>query len=355
MNELQDLLQPTFLGNTLGQWALAGASAFAVLIVLLSARRIVRAQLGKLAGAPQHRLLELPLTVASRTTVAFIVLVALYVGLHALSLPSRASTLAATLFTIGAFWQAGLWATTAAIVFLEQRAERALSLDRAALGTLGIIRFIARLTIWSLVLLLTLANLGVQIGPLLAGLGIGGIAVALATQSVLGDLFASLAITLDRPFVVGDAIAVDDFSGTVEYIGVKSTRLRSVTGEQIVIPNANLMNSRMRNHSRLRERRVVLTLSVGPDTSADKLRRIPELMRSQIEVHPQVRFDRAHLTKIAPNAFDFEAVYHVKLPDPHLHMDIQQAVILGLLEALEREGVVLAGRTRPVAAVGSRA
>jgi len=228
------------------------------------------------------------------------------------------------------------------LTLFERRAQREMAVNRAAVGTLGIIGFIARVTIWAFVLLLTLDNLGIEIKPLLAGLGIGGIAVALAVQNVLGDLFASLAITLDRPFVVGDALAVDDFSGTVEYIGVKSTRLRSISGEQIIMPNSNLMNSRMRNHSRLHERRVVLTISVSHDTPAAKLEGIPRLIRSLIEEHRDTRFDRAHFAKIAAGSYDFEAVYFVTTADYNRHMDIQQTIILKLLQAFEREGISIA-------------
>jgi hypothetical protein len=144
-----------------------------------------------------------------------------------------------------------------------------------------------------LVLLLTLSNLGIEIQPLLAGLGIGGIAVALAAQNILGDLFASLSITLDRPFVLGDTLQVDDFSGTVEYIGVKSTRLRSVNGEQIIMPNSNLVASRVRNLTRATDRRVVFTVGVGQETPLAELQKIPGLIRSLIEAYPDVRFDHS--------------------------------------------------------------
>jgi small-conductance mechanosensitive channel len=350
MSELKEILDPIFFGNTLWQWTLAGLIALLVATALLFVRRIVRAHYARLAATPEAEIMELPAKVASRTTVLFIVVAALYAGLQALRMPSQLATLALTVFTIGAFWQAGLWATTAVLYSLERRAQRELSVNRAAVGTLGIIGFIARVTIWSLVLLLTLDNLGIEIGPLIAGLGIGGIAVALAAQNVLGDLFASLAITLDRPFVVGDAVAVDDFSGTVEYIGVKSTRLRSVTGEQIIIPNSNLMNSRMRNHSRLRERRVVLTIGVSRDTPVAKLEGIPALLRSLVEEHAGARFDRAHFAKLAPNSHDFELVYYVTTADYQRHMDIQQTIILKLLQAFERDGIALAGQKLNVAA-----
>jgi hypothetical protein len=173
-----------------------------------------------------------------------------------------------TIFTVACFWQIGLWATTALLAVLERKQRHALAVDRAAAGSLTIIGFMARLTIWAFVLLLTLDNLGIEIKPLLAGLGIGGIAVALAAQNILGDLFASLSITLDRPFVLGDSLQIDDFSGTVEYIGVKSTRLRSVNGELIIIPNSNLVASRVRNNTRATDRRVVFTISVSQSTAA---------------------------------------------------------------------------------------
>ena len=342
MNELTEILAPTFLGNSLTAWSLAGVIATVVFTVLLFARRLVRAHYERLAATPETELLELPLKVASRTTVLFIVIAALFAGIQALKLPPKLATLALTIFTISAFWQAGLWGSTAVLASLERRAQREMTVNRAAVGTLGIIGFIARVTIWAFVLLLTLDNVGIEIKPLLAGLGIGGIAVALAVQNVLGDLFASLAITLDRPFVVGDALAVDDFSGTVEYIGVKSTRLRSVNGEQIIMPNSNLMNSRMRNHSRLRERRVVLTISVSHDTPPAKLEGIPKTLRSLIEEHSDTRFDRAHLARIAAGSFDFETVYFVTIPNFVRHMDIQQAVILKLLRIFERDGIALA-------------
>jgi small-conductance mechanosensitive channel len=354
MNEIKDILDPTFFGNTLWQWTIAGSVALGVFFVLLFVRRVVRQQYQRLAATPQVEIMELPLKTVSRTTTLFILLASIFAGLQLVELPPKLAKLALTVFTIAAFWQAGLWATIGVLASLDRRAQREMTTNRAAAGTLGIIGFIARVTIWAFVLLLTLDNLGVEIKPLLAGLGIGGIAIALALQNVLGDLFASLAITLDRPFVVGDALAVDDFSGTVEYIGVKSTRLRSTSGEQIIMPNSNLMNSRMRNHSRLRERRVVLTISVNQETPPAKLAAIPETLKSLIQEHNDTRFDRAHLAKIAGNSFDFEAVYFVTIPDYNRHMDIQQAVILRLLESFERDEISIASSAQRVTFEGMR-
>jgi small-conductance mechanosensitive channel len=342
MSEFEALFDAKFLGNTTWQWLVAATIALVVFFAVLVLRRLVRSYYRRLLATPQREFFELPLQVASRTTAFFILIAALFAGLSTLQLSPKASKASLTLFTIAAFWQLGLWATTAVRASLERKRALTLASDRAAASSLGIIGFVARITIWSFVLLLTLDNLGVEIKPLLAGLGIGGIAVALAAQNILGDLFASLSIALDRPFIVGDALTVDEFSGTVEYIGVKSTRLRSISGEQIIMPNANLLNSRVRNFARLSERRVLLNIGVAQETSRAQLQKVPAILRGLIEGRPDVRFDRAHFARIGPNSFDFEAVYFVTVADYARYMDIQQEINLGLLAAFETEGIAIA-------------
>jgi small-conductance mechanosensitive channel len=331
-----------FLGNAPWRWLVAGAVAFGIFFVLMLLRGLARKQYTRLAATPRDEFLELPLHVVSRTTALFLLMASLFLGLETLALPPKLARVVLTLFTIACFWQIGLWATTGLLAALERKQRKTLAVDRAAAGSLTIIGFMARLTIWALVLLLTLDNLGIEIKPLLAGLGIGGIAVALAAQNILGDLFASLSITLDRPFVLGDALQVDDFSGTVEYIGIKSTRLRSVNGEQIIVPNSNLLGSRLRNHTRATDRRVVYTISVGPQTPPAQLQKIPGLIRSLIEAHQDVRFDRSHFAKITAASFDFEAVYVVRTTEFNRHMDILQDINLRLVEAFEKESIAFA-------------
>ena len=331
-----------FLGNSPWHWLVAGAVAFGIFFVLLLLRRLARKQYARFAATPQDKFLELPLHVASRTTALFLMIASLFLGLQTLALPTKIARVVLPLFTIASFWQMGLWATTALLAALERKQRATLAVDRAAAGSLTIIGFMARLTIWALVLLLTLDNLGIQIKPLLAGLGIGGIAVALAAQNILGDLFASLSITLDRPFVLGDSLQVETFSGTVEYIGIKSTRLRSPNGEQIIMPNSKLLASNIRNLTRATDRRVVFTISVGPETPLAEIRKIPSLIRALIEAHPDVRFDRSHFAKISASSFDFEAVYVVRTTDYARHMDILQELNLKLVEAFEKAGIAFA-------------
>jgi small-conductance mechanosensitive channel len=331
-----------FLGNAPWRWLVAGAVAFGIFFVLLLLRRLARKQYQRLAATPQDEFLELPLHVVSRTSALFLLIASLFLGLQTLELPPKLARVVLTLITIASFWQIGLWATTALVAALERKQRKTLAVDRAAAGSLTIIGFMVRLTIWALVLLLTLDNLGIQIKPLLAGLGIGGIAVALAAQNILGDLFASLSITLDRPFVLGDSLQVETFSGTVEYIGIKSTRLRSPDGEQIIMPNSKLLASNIRNLTRATERRVVFSISVGPETPLAEVRKIPGLIRALIEAYPDVRFDRSHFAKISAASFDFEAVYVVKTTDYARHMDIVQEINLKLVEAFEKQGVAFA-------------
>lgn len=340
MTKVEQLVEATYLGNTLWQLTIAASVAVGAFVVLWAIRGAATARYTKLAATPATEFLELPMRIASRTSRLFLLVASLFIGSQWLTVPPPFHRAILTMFTIAVFWQIGLWATVAVIAGLERRQRATLATDAAAASSLGVIGFLARATIWSFVLLLTLDNLGIQIKPLLAGLGIGGIAVALAAQNILGDLFASLSITLDRPFVVGDSLQVDEFNGTVEYIGVKSTRLRSLSGEQIIMPNANLLSSRVRNNSRMNQRRVVLNISVDQQTPVERLREIPGRIRELIESHQPIRFDRSHFAKIGASSFDFEAVYIVLTPDYAKHMDILQDINLRLVQWFGEQGIV---------------
>lgn len=193
--------------------------------------------------------------------------------------------------------------------------------------------------VYSLVLLLALQNLGIDITALIAGLGIGGIAVALAAQSILGDLFASLTIALDKPFVVGDFIITGNEMGAIEHIGLKTTRVRSLSGEQLVFSNSDLLSSRIRNYKRMSERRVVFNFGVVYSTPPDQLERIPGTVRKIIEGNPNLRFDRCHFAKFGGSSLDFEAVYYIKSPDYNAHMDALQSINLAIAREFGREGI----------------
>jgi small-conductance mechanosensitive channel len=204
---------------------------------------------------------------------------------------------------------------------------------------LDIINFVARIVIWSLVVLVALDNLGVNITALLAGLGVGGVAVALALQNVLGDLFASLSIALDKPFVVGDNLTIDTYTGVVEHIGIKTTRLRSENGEQIILSNADILKSRVRNFGRMQEQRVLLTLRVSYATASDKVRAIPAVLEAIVRAQPNARFDRCHLKQLGESALQYELSYFAQQPKLNPLLDLQQLVNFRILDEFQSLGV----------------
>lgn len=346
MREWVDIVGRVASSNAAPQWLVASIVTLGVVLLGFAARRVVRNRYARLAETERVEIMEVPLRIASTTTALFLIAVGLSLGMNVLTLPERVVTSARLVLTVLAFWQLGVWGSAAVLAWLDVRRNATATADRAAAGSLSIIGFILRMLVWLLVLLLTLDNLGVDITALVAGLGVGGIAVALALQNVLGDLFASLSITLDRPFVLGDFVVVGEWMGTVEQIGVKSTRLRSLGGEQIVMANADLLASRLRNFGRMRERRVVFSLGVTYETPREKLRRIPELIRAAIQAQTDTRYERCHFKTYGSFSLDYETVYHVLTPDYTRYMDVQQAINLSVHEAFERESIEFAYPTQ---------
>jgi small-conductance mechanosensitive channel len=332
--------------NSITAWLVALAIAAAALLAMLAARRLIRRYERRFAAAERAPLLVLPLQVTGRTAAPFFIAVALFIGAQWLEISARAEAVVESAITIALFWQAGIWAVATASGWFEYKRAQSLATDRAAVGSLGILAVIVNVVIWAFVVLLTLDNVGIDITALVAGLGIGGIAVALAVQNIFSDLFASLSITLDRPFVVGDFLIVGDVMGSVESIGIKSTRLRSLSGEQIVMPNSDLLSSRVRNYGRMVERRVVFTTGVTYETQIDVIEKIPQVIRAAVEAHADTRFDRSHFASHGAASLDFETVYYVISANYSRYMDIQQAINLRLHREFARLGVEFAYPTQ---------
>ncbi len=202
--------------------------------------------------------------------------------------------------------------------------------------------------LWSFGLLLVLDNLGVNITSLVAGLGIGGIAVALAVQNVLGDLFSSFAIFFDKPFVEGDFIVVGNEMGTVEKIGIKTTRLRSLQGEEIVVSNRELTSATIHNFKRMQERRIVFNIGVVYGTSQEKMKKIPQIIKEIFKKINLARLDRVHFKEFADSALVFEIVYYVSVPDYNAYMDTNQEILLSIKEKFEKEGIEMAYPTQTI-------
>lgn len=341
MEDLAKLVEGEVYGNGLSQWALAAALTAATLIVTLLARLILARSLPKPELGEEVHWPAVLHEVVDRTSTLFLIIAAIYAGTTLLDLPDSAHRLIRSIFIVALFVQFALWADRITAALLAWRFTTLRS-KPAMRNALSLIQFILRVAVWSLALLLIFQNLGFDVTALIAGLGVGGIAVALAAQSVLGDLFASLAIILDRPFEVDDYIVFGDQSGTVQKIGIKTTRIRALTGEQISCANSDLVKMPIHNFKRMSERRVVLVLGVTYDTPADKLERIPDMVKTIVEAQDQARFDRAHFRNFGTSALEFEVVYWVLSADYTVFMDVQQAVNFAVFRGFEEEGIEFA-------------
>jgi small-conductance mechanosensitive channel len=344
-------LDVPFLGTSVRSWLLAFAIAAAAYLALMVIKRLVVRRVGRIAGRTATEVDDFVVDMVRRTRRWLVLLPVIYFGSLFLTLPAHVESVLRSAAIVAVLLQIALWALIGIDFWVARTRRKRLAADAATVSLIGVLGFIGKLVLWTLMVLLVLDNLGVNVTALVAGLGVGGIAIALALQNILGDLFASLSIVLDKPFVLGDSIQVDDFNGTVESIGLKTTRLRSVSGEQIIFPNGNLLQSRIRNHKRMTERRIAFVLRVAQGTPAEALEKIPAMVREiveGIEGREQVRFDRAHLKSLADWSLDFEVVYFVTTPDYNVYLDRQQAINLALLRRFEEAGIALAFPTRTV-------
>ena len=340
------VLKTIFYSNPVWMWLLAVAIiAFVWFVLRVVMRRLVR-RLRVLAAKTPGRFDDLLIELLAKTRFLFILVVAFYAGSLILVLPDVAERALRTLFILALLIQAGYWGDGVITFWIRRTARRKLEEDAATATSLTALGFVAKVVIWAIVVLLALDNFGIDITALIAGLGIGGIAIALAVQNILGDLFASLSIIVDKPFVIGDFIIVGDLMGTVERIGLKTTRVRSLSGEQIIFSNSDLLSSRVRNYKRMYERRVVFSFGVTYQTSPDVLEKIPETVQKIIEEQPDVRFDRCHFRSFGDFALDFETVYYVLLADYNVYMDRQQAINLGIARAFAERGIEFAYPTQ---------
>ncbi len=332
-------MDEVLLENAISQWLLALGAGLAAVVLLRGLQAVVRGRIARLAARTGTRWDDHLVHVIGSTRLLFWLVIGAWIGANFLDLTDAAERWVRIVFIVTLLLQAGLWAGALINSALDDYQRRKREESPEDVTTLGLIGLAGRVAVWSVVVLLILDNLGVDITALVAGLGIGGVAVALAVQNILGDLFASLSIVLDKPFVVGDFLMVGEHLGSVEKIGLKTTRLRSLSGEQLIFSNTDLLGSRVRNFGRMAERRVVFGLGVTYQTPRDKLRLIPTIIREAIEAQQDTRFDRSHFSAYGDFSLDFESVYYVLSRDYNQYMDIQQAIYLAIHERFEAEGI----------------
>ena len=341
MNGFENITGRIFLGNDLRAWAIAAVQFAVWFTVLPLARAFITRRVKALKPEQSAAPLELVLALLRKTSRLSLIVIATWLALRWLIIPERFDRwiMGALLFVL--WLQVARWGTAMVNYLVEQRRRRGDS-EAADAASLNILRFVGVALVWVIAFLLLLANLGIDITALIAGLGIGGIAIALAMQNVLGDLLASLSIALDKPFKVGDFLTIGEEKGTVEHIGIKSTRLRSISGEQIVMSNSDLLSSRVRNFGLLFERRINFKIGIVYETPRDKIERVPRILEEAIRAQPKVRFDRAHFAAFGDFSLNYEAVYFVLDPAYGTYMDVQQAIYLRIHEEFKKAGIEFA-------------
>jgi small-conductance mechanosensitive channel len=341
-----EFLEKVYLGNTLWSWSIAVCIFMFVLAVLNIVQRLAIRKLSKLAAATDNQVDDLLVNILKQTKFIALLLASAFAASFAITLKPSIVALWQKAVILILIVQGGLWAGAGISFAVNTAVQRRIDQDATSATTMTFLGFMARIILWAIVLLLILDNLGINITGLVAGLGIGGIAVALAVQNILGDLFASLSIVLDKPFIIGDFVVVDSLFGTVEHIGLKTTRIRSLGGEQLIFSNNDLLKSRIRNYKRMTERRVVFSFGVVYQTPLSKLKSIKQIVQKIIENAENARFDRVHFKDYGDFSLNFEVVYFVTTPDYTLYMDVQEAINLDLFRRFEEEGIEFAYPTQ---------
>ncbi|MBA1291609.1 mechanosensitive ion channel family protein [Pseudomonas japonica] len=346
---LTGITQTEFLGITLANWCLAACAIALSFTIARAGIGFVLKNLRVRASRPEAHISHIAIEVLSSTSNALLLLGAVLIGIGILDLPERWSARVSSLWFVVVALQVGLWANRAialAVLRYFKRHSQSEVYTGSALGTLSL--WGAKVLLWAVVVLAMLSNLGVNITAFVASLGVGGIAIALAVQNILGDVFASLSIAVDKPFEVGDFIVVGSLAGTVEHVGLKTTRIRSLGGEQIVMANAEMIGSTIQNYKRLQERRIVFKFRLTYNCSPEQVKAVPQQVERIIRGQKLARFDRSHFLAFGENALEFETVYIVLDPSYNVYMDVQQAINLQMMEAFADMGVEFAFPSRTV-------
>jgi small-conductance mechanosensitive channel len=343
------VLDVTLFGNTLTDWGISLLLFVLTFLLLQVIRRFILRRVTRLAERTKTDIDDLIADLLGNTKLFFLFILALYVASLGLTLPENVQSGIRILTGMASLLQVGFWGTGVLTYVVTRQVEARLKEDTGGATAINALGIIAKTILWAVVGLLALDNIpGVEVDSLIASLGIGGIAVALAVQNILGDLFAALMIALDQPFAIGHFIIAGDKSGTVEHIGLKSTRLRAPTGELLVLSNSELLKNPIRNFKHLQQRRSLFTFGVSYDTPAEKLEAIPELVKEIVEKYPVATFNRAHLKELGDFSIIYEVLYHVNVPDYQTFIEVQQAINLDILKRFAEEGIEMPYPTQAV-------
>jgi len=342
-----EILEKMVFGNRIMDYAWA---LLILLVSLLFVKMVIRVfirRIKKFAEKSVTTIDDLFADILERAVLPLLYLVCFYISLKTLKLPSEADIIFKYLKVIAVIY---FGSQTAILVvswgmntYLSKKRQDP-ALVRSLEGMLWVIKFL----IWVFAVVALLDNLGYKVSTLIAGLGIGGVAVAFAAQALLKDFFSYFSIVFDHPFKIGDFIIIGDYMGTVEHIGIKTTRIRSLGGEQLIFSNTDLTDSRVRNYQLMEKRRVLFKIGVTYETPLDQLKAIPKIIEAIIKGTKDALFDRAHFVSYGDSSLVYEIVYYVMSPDYNKYMDIQQAINLAIKEEFQKRGINFAYPTQTI-------
>lgn len=332
-------LNSIWWGNSVYEYATAFAAFLVLSGVFMIVQQIVLRRLARIAEKTKTDLDDVLIDVVRSLKPQFYYFLAFYISILTLSLSDTVQGVITGVLVV--------WIVLQGVIALQVLINYALLKKMGDQpSTYGFLSSIIKWVLYSIGFLLVLSNLGVNVTSLIAGLGIGGIAIAFALQNILSDLFSSFAIHLDKPFEEGDYIIVGDHKGTIEHIGIKSTRMRSINGEEVIISNQELTSAQIQNYKDLTERRASFSFGVLYETPFEKVKNIPDMVRSIFDSVEHVRLDRVHLKSFGDSSLDFEVVFHVQSKEYGKYMDIQEEINFALMERFEKEGIEFAYPTQ---------
>ena len=342
---MQNFFNQIYLGNKLSAYLIALAVFIGGVVLIKVLDKIFLGRLKKWAEKTDTTLDDFLVRGIERTIVPLLYFLSFYVAVKSLTIDSKLEKyfdiVSIIVFTFFFLRTLSSVITYSLKTFVKKRGA-----DEQKQKQLKGISTIISAIIWSLGFVFVLDNLGFKVSAVIAGLGIGGIAIALAAQAILGDLFSYFVILFDRPFEIGDFITVADKSGTIEHIGIKTTRIRALSGEQLIVSNTDLTNSRIHNFKRLEKRRVIFKIGVVYQTSAQHLKEIPEIVKVIITSEPKVEFDRGHFASFGDFSLIFEFVYFILDQEYSEYMEIHQKINLKIYEEFEKRGIHFAYPTQ---------
>ncbi len=334
-----------YFNNSLREWGIALSIIIVSFLCLKILQSILLSRLRSWAKKSKTTVDDLVLTIINSLAMPFLYILSVYYGLQYLNLGTRVpKVLHIGMLVVSTYFVIRIISTFISY-FFSLAIARQEGDDRRKKQAVGI-QLIIKLVLWVVGIIFLIDNLGYDITTIIAGLGIGGIAIALAAQTILGDLFSYIVIFFDKPFEIGDFVIVDDKLGTIEYIGIKTTRIRTLSGEQLICSNTDLTNSRLHNFKRMQERRIQFDFRIVYETSASQLQQVPAMVKEIINSMDGVRFDRAHFKKFGVYSLEFEVIYYVLTPEYNTYMDKQQEINFQLFKRFEKEKLVFAYPTQ---------